>query len=253
MMPYYTSLQRSRGWTPRELGANLLLWDIPRASKVTLSGSDIVTLTGSSNNVYDVATQPTGARRPDWVSSVAAFKNKPVIRNVSASQDFLSINHDAALVPATLTFWMALQWRAIPAATFSCVFGKTNTGGWVDGYGMVTATGAARYRFWISNYTIAANYAEDTSDIVINTPYIFIVGYDGANVTLRRNGVTVATTAHVAPIVYAGTPQLSINQIAGVSAWPDIDMAEFGMTNLGPSAGLYTNLESYLNGQYNVF
>lgn len=253
IMPYYTGMQRSKGWTPRQLGANLILWQIPKADKVTLSASNITTITGSSDNGYDVATQGVNGVRPDWVSSVAAFNNKPVARYVAANTDFMQIAHNVVLTPAVMTFWVVLQWRAAPLETFSSVFGKTNTVDWVDGYGMITASSASRYRFFVASDDAPDNYAEDTTDVQINTPYIFIVGYNGTNITLRRNGVTVATTPHTASVIYAGTPVLSINQIDGVSAWPSVDMAEFGMTNLGPSAGLYTSLEGYLNRQYNVF
>jgi hypothetical protein len=112
-------------FTPTDLGASLLeWWDAEDATKLTLSGSDVVTWTGKVGGL--APTQSTGASRPLY--SATSFNNRPGL-TFDGVADHLFIS--AMPFPANCEIWCLVDQTALAAdATVRTVFATGgNTGG----------------------------------------------------------------------------------------------------------------------------
>ncbi len=154
------------------------------------------------------AVQATGDNQPQWLANQQNGRAGIVF---DGSNDSFTVAHDSSLTPATIAMFAVVTHPADKA--WETVLCKTSSLLNTDGYGLGEAVGSTSYGGWVTqSHTSSCNLDIGT--------YVLDVNYNKEKVaSWDNNEACMYSSNYTSDIPYSGTPDLTIGNCIGGTAW----------------------------------
>ncbi len=225
--------------------SGLMVWlDAGTGVTTAASSDEIEQWSDQSGNQFHAYDSNSSGRRPELTTNDPSGFN---LIKFDGLDDYLTINHNTAMTSDRISFLAVL--RMGPTATSQAgntnypIFSKIGSANWNQGFAFGRIDDSTSYSFWVDGKSNKVDTAGDTNLAVWSG------NYDGANITLYKNGQLIGTTPHAGGMDWTSM-LLTLGGSPITYSYQQVDMAEVIFFNRSLSNLERQDLENYLGDKY---